>query len=90
MIWKQGNQSLFGDNTLNIDGVSTKISNLFSEHKISRATTPRQQVPSSPQTWIPPPGLSFKINAGVAVVVRDWRRELVFASSMKVNTTLPF
>ena len=25
----------------------------------------------------------------IAVVVRDWRGELVFAGSMKVNTTLP-
>ena len=35
MVWKQRNQALFGDSTLNIDGVSTKISCLFFEHKNS-------------------------------------------------------
>ena len=98
MVWKQRNQALFGDNTLNIDGVSAKISCLFSEHKNSNASTTRQQVPSSAQTWIPPPCLSFKIKVDAAVgprfssivaVVRDRRRGLVFASTMKVNTTLP-
>ncbi|KAK9999465.1 hypothetical protein SO802_019068 [Lithocarpus litseifolius] len=48
--------------------------------------------------WIPPPRLDIKINvdavvgprySAITAVVRDWRRELVFASSMKVNTTLP-
>ena len=42
--------------------------------------------------------MSFKINvdaavglrfSSIAAVARDWRRELVFADSMKVNTTLP-
>ena len=88
-IWKQRNQSLFGDNTLSIDGVSTKIYSLVSEHKISKATTPRQQVPSFTQIWIPPPSLSFKINVYATMVVKDRRGELVFANSMKVNTTLP-
>ena len=80
------------------NGVSTKISCLFSEHKTFDTSSTRQQVPSSPQTWIPSPSLSFKINVDVAVrpcfssiaaVVRDWRGELVFAGAMKVNTTFP-
>lgn len=41
MVWKQRNQALFGDSTLNIDGVSTKISCLFSEHKNSNPSTTR-------------------------------------------------
>ena len=49
------------------------------------------------QTWIPPLGLSFKINVDAAVgpcfsfiyvVARDRRGELVFTGTMKVNTTL--
>ncbi|XP_065628492.1 uncharacterized protein LOC136067104 [Quercus suber] len=75
-----------------------KISCLFSEHNIPKGSTSYQQVPSSVQTWIPPPGVSFKINvdaavgsrfSSIAAVARDWRGELVFAGSMKVNTTLP-
>ena len=47
MVWKQRNHALFGDSTLNIDGVSTKISCLFSEHKNTNTSTTRQQAPSS-------------------------------------------
>ena len=67
MVWKQRNQSLFGDNTLNIDRVSTKISCLFFEHKISNASTPRQQVPSFFSDLDPSPSLSFKINVDAVV-----------------------
>ena len=86
------------ETTLNIDRVSAKISCLFSEHKNSNASTTRQQIRSSAQTWIPPPCLSFKIKvdatigpyfSSIAAVVRDWRGELLFADTMKVNTTLP-
>ena len=48
MVWRQRNQAIFGGNTLSIDKVSTKISCLFSEHKIFDASSTRQQVPSSP------------------------------------------
>jgi len=41
MVWKQRNQALFGDSTLNIDGVSTKISCLFFGHKNSNPSTTR-------------------------------------------------
>ena len=90
MVQRQRNQAIFGGSTLSIDGVSTKISCLFSEHKIFDASSTRQQVPSSPQTWIPSPSLSFKINVdAIAAVAIDWREELVFAGAMKVNTTFP-
>ena len=51
-----------------------------------------------PQVWIPPSRLDIKINvdaavgprfSSIVVVVRDKRGELVFVSSIKVNTTLP-
>ena len=51
------------------------------------------------QSWSPLARYSIKINVDVAVgsnsasiatVVRDWRGELVFACSQKVNTTLSF
>jgi len=99
MVWKQRNQVLFGDDSLNVDGLSTKISCLFSEHNIPKGSTTYQQVPSSIlQTWIPPLDVSFKINvdavvgprcSSIAAMMRDLRGESVFASTMKVNTTLP-
>ncbi|KAK9992588.1 hypothetical protein SO802_027573 [Lithocarpus litseifolius] len=48
--------------------------------------------------WLKPGNGSFKLNVDaavgarhfvVAVIAKDWRGELVFASSKKVNTTLP-
>lgn len=51
-----------------------------------------------PQVLIPPSRLDIKINvdaavgprfSAIAAVVRDKRGELVFAGSIKVNTTLP-
>ena len=98
VIWKLRNRSLFENAVLNFDGVASKISSLFVEHKKSRASTSRHMVSASAQVWIPPSRLDIKINvdavvgpciSAIAVVVRDWRGELVFASSMKVNTTLP-
>ena len=55
-------------------------------------------VSAPPQVWIPPSRLDIKINVDVAVgpcfsaiaiVMRDWRKELVFVGSMKVNTIVP-
>ena len=98
IVWKLRNQVLFGGGSLNVDGVSTKISCLFSEHNIPKGSTTCQLVPSSIQAWIPPPGMSFKINvdaavgprfSSIAAVARDRKGELVFAGSRKVNTTLP-
>ncbi|XP_075663409.1 uncharacterized protein LOC142632997 [Castanea sativa] len=51
-----------------------------------------------PSLWLKPGNGSFKINVdaavgayhfAVAVIARDWRGELVFTCSKKVNTTLP-
>ena len=98
MVWKLRNQILFGGCALNVDGVFTKISCLFSEHNFPKGSSTCQTVPSSIPAWIPPPGMSFKINvdaavglrfSSIAAVDRDRRGELVFASSRKVNTTLP-
>ena len=87
-----------GDNTLNIDRVSTKflVSSLSTK---SPLLLPQDNkfLPFA-QTWIPPLGLSFKINVDVAVglcfsfiavVARDQKGELVFTSTMKMNTTIP-
>ncbi|XP_075633544.1 uncharacterized protein LOC142606010 [Castanea sativa] len=74
------------------------ISSLFAEHKNSSASNLRHLVLAPPQVWIPPSRPDIKINvdaavgprfSAIAAVVRDWRGELVFAGSMKVNTTLP-
>ena len=87
-----------GDNTLNIDRVSTKflVSSLSTK---SPLLLPQDNkfLPFA-QTWIPPLGLSFKINVDaavglcfsfIAVVARDQKGELVFTSTMKMNTTIP-
>ena len=98
VIWKQRNRSLFENVALNFDGVASRISNLFAKHKNSRASTSRNLVSAPPQVWIALSRLDIKINidatvgphySTIATVVRDWRGELVFAGSMKVNTTLP-
>ncbi|XP_050255022.1 uncharacterized protein LOC126700899 [Quercus robur] len=98
VIWKLRNRSLFENVVLNFDGVASRISSLFVEHKKSRASTSRHMVSAPPQVWIPPSRLDIKINvdvavgprfSAIAVVVRDWRGEVVFVGSKKVNTTLP-
>jgi len=98
VIWKLRNRPLFENAVLNFDGVASRIYSLLVEHKKSRASTSRHMVSAPPQVWIPPSRLDIKINvdvamdphfSGIAVVVRDWRGELVFVGSMKVNTTLP-
>ena len=98
MVWKQRNQALFGDNTLNIDGVSTKISCLFSEHKNSNPSTTRQQIPSSTQTWIPPQVCLLKLMLMLlwdpaSLLQPQWREieegSWYIRGIMKVNTALP-
>ena len=98
VIWKLRNRSLFDIVELNLDGVESRISSLFDEHKNSRAFSTSHLASTSPQVWFPPSRRDIKINvdaavgprfSAIAVVMRDWRGELVFAGSMKVNTTLP-
>ncbi|XP_075650115.1 uncharacterized protein LOC142620668 [Castanea sativa] len=48
VIWKQRNLSLFENVALNFDGVASRISSLFVEHKNSRASTSRHQVLAPP------------------------------------------
>ena len=88
VIWKHRNRSLFENVALNFDGVASRISNLFAEHKNSRASTSRNLVSAPLQVWIPLSRLDIKINddaavgprySTIAVVVRDWRGELEFA-----------
>ncbi|XP_065629740.1 uncharacterized protein LOC136067578 [Quercus suber] len=98
VIWKLRNRSLFDIANLNLDGVMTRLSSLFAEHKNSRASFTTHLDSASPQVWFPPSRRDIKINvdaavgprfSAIAVVVRNWRGELVFAGSKKVNTTLP-
>ncbi|XP_030974728.1 uncharacterized protein LOC115994650 [Quercus lobata] len=98
VIWKLRNSFIFDSAVPNLEGVLSRIFSLFAEHKNSKASSTSHLASPSPQGWFPPSRLDIKINvdaavgprfSDIAVVVRDWRGELVFAGSMKVNTTLP-
>ena len=91
VIWKLRNSSLFDNAELNLDGVKLRISSLFADHKNSRASSTSHLASASPQVWFPPSRRDLKINvdatvgphfSAIAIVVRDWKGELVFASSM--------
>nr|XP_023903213.1 uncharacterized protein LOC112015076 [Quercus suber] len=98
VVWKQRNSSIFENMDINLDGVAAKIFSLFVEHKSARAPLVRFQVSASALGWVAPPRLGLKINVDAAVgprfsviatVTRDWRGNVVFAGSRKVNTIFP-
>ena len=92
VVWKQRNLSIFENMDINLEGVAARIFSLFVEHKSARPPPP-------PPGWSFPlrHGLKINVNATIgprfsviATVTRDWRGNVVFASSRKVNTTIPF
>ena len=91
VVWKQRNLSIFENMDINLEGVAARIFSLFVEHKSAR--------PPPPPSWSFPPRHGLKINVDAAIgprffviaaITRDWRGNVVFASSRKVNTTIPF
>ncbi|XP_023905690.1 uncharacterized protein LOC112017471 [Quercus suber] len=98
VVWKQRNSSIFENMDINLDSVAARIFSLFVEHKNARSPLVRPQAPASALGWVAPPRLGLKINVDVAVgtrfsviaaVTRDWRGNVVFAASRKVNTIFP-
>ena len=83
---------------INLEGVVAKIFSLFVEHKSARPPLVRSQVSASALGWSFPPRHGLKINVDAAIgprffviaaITRDWRGNVVFAGSRKVNTTIP-
>ena len=76
----------------------SRISGLFAEHKLARRPFRSLSSLALAQYWSPFSLRSSKIKlmllearfSVISSVVRDWREELVFACSKKVNTTLSF
>ena len=92
VVWKQRNLSIFENMDINLEGVAARIFSLFVEHKSARPPPP-------PSGWSFPLRHGLKINVDatigprfsvIATVTRDWRGNVVFANSRKVNTTIAF
>ncbi|KAK9992917.1 hypothetical protein SO802_022620 [Lithocarpus litseifolius] len=98
VIWRQRNLSLFENGAVLVEELFSRISKLFLEHKSARPSVSSQASSTPSHQWTPPSISSIKINvdaavgphcSSIAVVARDWRGELVFACSKRVNTTFP-
>ena len=98
-IWNLRDQVLFEGLSINHDELVPRILKLVDEHKLARrpAVTPIPSESSSLKLS-PPDRLALKINVDgvvgprfslIAVMARNWRGELVFACSHRVNTTFP-
>ena len=99
VVWRQRNLSIFENMDINLEGVAARIFSLFVEHKSARPPLVRSQVSASSLGWSSPPRHGLKINVDamigprffvIATVTRDWRGNVVFANSRKVNTTIAF
>lgn len=100
LIWRLRNQVQFEGLKVRQEDLVPRIMKAVAKHKNSRVPLDSlaSLVVSGPQNWVPPNCLSIKINvdgvvgphySSMAVVVRNWRGELVFACSQKLNTTFP-
>ena len=98
VVWKQTNLSIFENMGVNLEGVAARISSLFVEHKSARPPLVSSQVSASALGWSFPSRHGLKINVDAAVgpsffviaaVTRDWRGNVVFVGSRKVNITIP-
>lgn len=98
-IWNLRDQVLFEGLSINHDELVPRILKLVDEHMLARrpAVTPITSESSSLKLS-PPDRLALKINVDgvvgprfslIAVMARNWRGELVFACSHRVNTTFP-
>ena len=98
VVWKIRNQVLFEGVSPNLDGTLLKISSSVAEFRkvldILLGSS-RNRIHS---TWSNPGGDTIKINldaacnsesSSIAAVARNWRGDVVFACSKRVNTTLP-
>ena len=97
LIWRLRNEALFEGRAASYEDLKAKIVRLFAEHHKVRSS-PQIRGNCVQAKWVKPELGSIKLNVDavvgtyhsvVAVIARDWRGELVFACSKKVNTTLP-
>ena len=97
LIWRLRNEALFEGRVASYEDLRAKIVRLFAEHRKLRSS-PQIRGNSVQAKWVKFENGSFKLNVDVAigahhsvvaVIARNWRGELVFAFSKKVNTTLP-
>ena len=97
LIWRLRNEALFKGRVASYKDLKAKIVRLSAEHCKVRSA-PQIRGNSVQAKWVKPEYGSIKLNVDAAVgayhsvvvvIARDWRGELVFACSKKVNTTLP-
>ena len=96
LIWRLRNEALFEGRVASYEDLRAQIVRLFAEHCKVRSS-PQIRGNSVQAKWLKRGNGSFKLNVDaavgahhstVAVIARDWRGELVFVCSKKVNTTL--
>ena len=98
VVWKLRNQVHFEGVSPNLDGMLLKISSSVAEFRKVLDTSMGSSSNRIQSTWSKPDRGTIKINvdvacnsesSSIAAVARNWRGEVVFACSKRVNTTLP-
>ena len=98
VVWKLRNQVQFEGVSPNLDGILLKISRSVAEFRKVLDISMRPSSNRIQSAWSKPDRDTIKINvdvacniesSSIAAVASDWRGEVVFAFSKRVNTTLP-
>jgi hypothetical protein len=99
LLWKARNNKVHGESFLEARKLMLDFGRVWSEHSaIHKSPGLNNGVDHEAIKWEQPNDGVFKINCNVvaglnfssiAVVARDWRGNLVFAFSKKVNTIIP-
>ena len=98
VVWKLRNQVHFEGVSPNLDGMLLKISSSVVEFRKVLNIPMGSSSNRIQSTWSKPDRGTIKINvdaacnsesSSIAAVARNWRGEVVFACSKRVNTTLP-
>jgi len=97
-IWRARNQTIFEGQETNPHELCQKVDKTIVEYRRSMAVHSGFQLPKLVQEWKKHPRDSIKINvdaafkdggSSIAIVVRDWRGEVIFACAKRVYTNLP-
>ena len=98
VVWKLRNQVHFEGVSPNLDGMLLKISSFVAEFRKVLDIPMESSRNRIQSTWSKPNRGTIKINVdatcnsestSIAAVARNWRGDVVFACSKRVNTTLP-